>query len=109
MSQISQALILTAEDQTLLFDLQSQLGQSKCRTPCQKINIMYQMVPAGECSKQMDEETDQWMLPNLLSPCFVDDKKLIYLRGFAPNKLLILPTARIQNKCVCRLTLMNSL
>ncbi len=30
------------------------------------------------------------------------------LRGFAPNKLLILPTARIQNKCECRLTLMNS-
>ena len=31
------------------------------------------------------------------------------LRGFAPNKLLIHPTPRIQNKCACRLTLMNSL
>ncbi len=31
------------------------------------------------------------------------------LRGFAPNELLILPTARIQNKCECRLMLMNSL
>ena len=42
--------------------------------------------------------------------CFVDiDICLVYyLRGFAPNKLLILPTARIQNKCACRLTLMKS-
>ncbi len=29
------------------------------------------------------------------------------LRGFAPNKLLILLTARIQNKCACRSTVMN--
>ncbi len=34
---------------------------------------------------------------------------IVTLRGFAPNKLLILPTAKIQNKCECRLTLMNSL
>ncbi len=31
------------------------------------------------------------------------------LRGFAPNKLLILPTARNQNKCAFRLTLMEGL
>ncbi len=33
----------------------------------------------------------------------------LILRGFAPNKLLIHPTARFQNKCECRLLLMNSL
>ncbi len=38
-----------------------------------------------------------------------DKQPLKLLRGFAPNKLLILPTARIQNKCACRLTLMDSL
>ncbi len=38
-----------------------------------------------------------------------DPQSRLPLRGSAPNKLLILPTARIQNECECRFTLMNSL